>query len=1268
MPKASIVIPVFNKWNLTRKCLKAIAANTPADLYEVIVVDNASSDETPRGVPYLGKALFGDNFQYIRNEINRNFSGASNQGAEAAKGEYIVFLNNDTETQAGWLEKLLQDFADYPNIAATGPLLLYPEETPLGKLVQHLGVMITPFMSLGHLHQWIPAKSPLAQKRRFFQVITAACMVIPRKLFLEAGKFDEDFINGFEDVDLCARLTALGYVMTVNPKSIVIHHESQSPGRHAHETSNSRALKNKSLHLLKPDWHAHLHNDGLKLVNSKWQRLYAETPSTPPQDLGILPADELIESIAQNPYSQPLWEELIARAQSVKERKFLCETYLKFFPNPENRLKLVNMPWVGNDLSFKSSIAGMARTFLTAPEYYLSDAHLGFKICSSRLLPEMAIQFAEQIKGYEEFKKNDFPKLAEDLWKLERSIGHIHYPLDMQAYNTWIHAVDAKRRKKEIDRFMLDFNSKPEDFPKISILMPVYNPNHEHLRSALDSVLAQVYPSWELCVADDASTDSGVAKILKEYAEKDPRIKVVFREENGHIAKATNSALALAAAPWTGLMDQDDLLTPDALAYTAKTIKENPDALMVFSDEDKTHDGYVFFDPHFKNNRWDPELIPAQNYVCHFAVFKTERMGEGFRDEFPGAQDHDFTLRYTEDMDPARIIHIPHVLYHWRAHEGSTAQSISAKAYASDSGEKAGSAYLARQFPGAALKENGKCDWPRTCFPLPARIPPISLILAPSRPSFPLIEYFNAWSKKTRLPFEMVVVVDKSLRKNLSKLELPENIKIAASPDHLSYSDRLLLGAKASSGSVIGIISPDAVPVSNDWLEEIISCISRKSVGAVGGKLVHNDGSLADAGYLADAGGGIKAVFAGRKPEEDYWYGWPNLARTVDALNGKCLFTYKDTLLKTGLSNSMGDWSLEDYCLRLASDGLKIIWWPYAEFLLLASEPKTDGAEVFSSTWSGKIKPVNENLLSLGALWELADPEDDKFDFSAPEYLKLYPDLASLPIDPLGHYLRCGLMEGRRGRISHVNYSSLTSERKAAWRKSGKNGVTVCTSLCGDYEELLPPAFINDGWKYVCYSDRPRETWGVWEIRPIPFENADNTRRSRWAKMNLPLLFPDEKWVFWQDANIIIKDDISGLLSGRDDSGLWMVRHPVRQCVYQEAQACLDSKKESKEKLDAQAAAFAQNGMPRNFGMWENNFFLINPENRKIADIFAQWWTEYMKYSKRDQLSLPYVFYKNSFLPGVLLPDGKNARTWPGLYFLTHEETRWITPPQSILV
>ena len=1277
--ESSIIIPVYNKWNITRICLKSIAAHTPKNKIEVIVVDNASTDETGKGCPVLGKALLGDAFHYIRNDVNRNFAGAYNQGAEIALGKYLVFLNNDTEVQPGWYEPLIDDFTAYPDIAATGPLLACPEQTPLGLTVKHLGVFIGPFMTVGHLYEGIPLASPLAKKRRFFQVITGACLVIPAALFMDAGKFNEESINGFENVDLCARLSDRGLRMTVNPASLVLHHEGKSEGSHKHEEKISAYLRKKSLDLLKPDWAELVADDGLLLKLSTWQLLHIVLPETVSATLAghthALTDEELRAKLIHNPYWEEGWQELVGRSRAESDRTYVLDAFPKFFPNPENVLWLSRLSWVRNRPEALSECWKRLQQFLRPPEAYLEQALEGMKWCLSRGLSGLAGQFSAFMGRFDDFCRNDFSRFMRGLWQLERRLGIPHPPDDAKAYCLWSHAVDRPARAKELGDFLQESSESPEGYPSLSILMPVYNPSPEHLRAALDSILAQEYPRWELCIADDASTEAHVSEILREYASGDSRIKVAVRERNGHIAAATNTALGMATSPWCVLMDQDDLLTPDALAVVAKAIRERPGAALFFSDEDKTQDGRTFFQPYFKNGKWDWELLPVQNYVSHLAAYRTERMRGigGFREGLAGAQDHDFVLRYATGEDTANLVHLPHVLYHWRAHAGSTAASIQAKSYVRDSAAGAALSFLDGVAPGATIERLPNCAWTRVRYPLPTPVPSVSLVCAVPGPAFPVVDWYAAWAARTRLSFEAVFVCEKTTLRELKKKlpRLPRSMKLMGAPEGLSVAARLQLGAEMAEGTILGLVDAGIVPASEGWLEELVSALWRDGVGAVGGKVRTREGSLANAGYMADASASLKPLFAKKAPGTGSCFGWTRQARTVDGVDARCLFTKSGQFREAGgLNHSMREWAGQDYCLRLAKAGSRTVWWPYAEFASVVQADATGAAGVadMAYAWHGKVRPFNENLLALGPGLDLAAPHDRTYDFSEAEYLQLYPDVARSRLDPLDHYLRVGLREGRKGRLSLVDYSGLTPERIAAWRNAPANGVIVCTAVSGDYEELLPPAFLNDGWRYVCYSDKPRNGWGIWDMRPIPYENADDTRRSRWAKMNLPLLFPDEKWVFWLDANIVIVGDMSPLLKDRQDGpGLWLGQHPVRDCVYQEASACVASRRDSGQRLRSQAAAYAQAGMPENFGMWENNCFLVDPASEKTRIVFAEWWKEYDKGSRRDQLSLPFVFFRLGYRPGVLFPDGRNARSWPALSFLTHEETRWIPVPQALM-
>ena len=239
MPTLSVVIPVHNKWELTAACLRSLAEHTPGGDVAVIVVDNASADDTSGACPALGSSLFGRRFRYRRFENNRNFGPACNAGAALADSDLLFFLNNDTLLTPGWLPPLQDALAAEPDLVGVGPLLAYPDDT-----VQHLGIVITPAGgSIGHLYAGLPLAHPLARRRRRFPAIPGAARMVSRALFLEAGGFCEAYVNGFEDVDFCLALAENGGVMSVIPESRVIHFESQTPQRRDHDEDNGRLLR-----------------------------------------------------------------------------------------------------------------------------------------------------------------------------------------------------------------------------------------------------------------------------------------------------------------------------------------------------------------------------------------------------------------------------------------------------------------------------------------------------------------------------------------------------------------------------------------------------------------------------------------------------------------------------------------------------------------------------------------------------------------------------------------------------------------------------------------------------------------------------------------------------------------------------------------------------------------------------------------------------------------------------------------------------------------
>ena len=270
------------------------------------------------------------------------------------------------------------------------------------------------------------------------------------------------------------------------------------------------------------------------------------------------------------------------------------------------------------------------------------------------------------------------------------------YPFDRNDYTAWLERYGEQLAPSSTDQtVMADW--LPEA-PLISVVMPVYDPPPQLLREAIASVQRQIYPKWELCIADDASTDPEIRGVLEDAAANDARIKVVFRQENGHISATSNSALTLASGRYLALLDHDDLLPADALFWVAMTLHEHPDAAILYSDEDRIDaSGQKRYEPYFKPD-FNYELLLAQNMISHLGVYDrllVEEVG-GFRVGLEGSQDLDLALRIVERVEHSRVVHIPRILYHWRAIKGSTALENSEKGYASGAAQRAVEEHLRR--------------------------------------------------------------------------------------------------------------------------------------------------------------------------------------------------------------------------------------------------------------------------------------------------------------------------------------------------------------------------------------------------------------------------------------------------------------------------------------------------------------------------------------------------------------------------------------------
>ncbi|GAB4356798.1 MAG: hypothetical protein Kow0060_09750 [Methylohalobius crimeensis] len=546
--------------------------------------------------------------------------------------------------------------------------------------------------------------------------------------------------------------------------------------------------------------------------------------------------------------------------------------------------------------------------------------------------------------------------------------------------------------------------------PRISVLMPVYNPEEKWLRAAIDSVLAQLYPDWELCIADDASTAPHVRKVLEESRNRDSRIKVIYRGENGHIVAASNSALALASGEFVALMDHDDELAEHALYMVAVTANRHPDVGLIYSDEDKIDEQGRHFDPYFKPD-WNPLLLFGQNYFNHLTAYRMDlmRRAGGFRLGLEGSQDWDLALRVSDLIQPKQIRHVPYVLYHWRAVSGSTARAPEEKDYASRAAIQAVSEHVERCGRKAKLEilPGGHC---RIRFLLQDKPPAVSLII-PTRDGYNLLhQCVETLVQKTDYPDYEVIIVDNRSQdaQTLAYLE-----KLACRPQFtvlhydapFNFSAINNFAARHAQGEVLGFLNNDLEVLTPDWLYEMVSHAINPETGAVGAMLYYPDNHIQHAGVILGIGGVAGHAYQGFPRGYSGQMGRARLAQNLSAITAACLLVRRGVFEEVGgfdekdLAVAFND---VDLCLKIQSHGYRNVWTPVAE--LNHHESATRGYEdtpekqarfkreiqVMKQRWGALLHrdPVyNPNLSLSHCDFSIADaPRLQKpwFEFAAP--------------------------------------------------------------------------------------------------------------------------------------------------------------------------------------------------------------------------------------------------------------------------------------------
>ncbi|MDD4904615.1 MAG: glycosyltransferase [Methylobacter tundripaludum] len=970
LPTVSVIMTTYNHADFVKQAMESVLAQKEVD-FEFLIADDGSTDRTREIV----SSIKDERIQFFPNMNNRGACVVINELIERALGEFIALINPDDY----WIDQdklayQVQVMREKPSVGACLGRARLVDKDGLDidkELLSLASVFDQENCSQG---QWL---------RRFFDLGHCICYpatLIRKSCYVALGGYNnrlrqladfdmwirfvkhyEIFISDRELISLrfipsenTSRQTRASSIKTINEHFLIAESFFENVKREQLIEGFSDLLEIKDI----PS-EQHLDIEKVRLLFVENQYLGA-----PYKIVGLLKMYELLHSpihqdlmISQygidDTWFQQQMSEVDVWIQTKVERDGSIAGLVQAGGDREayignlKRVLIEHEEQIGGHIQ-ATEIRGSTRWRLKSPIRFVGSQLLRIKIVL-RASP-YALSMCGGYRGLVKHAWRTYK--SEGINGIKRRILFSASPStqpNYNDYNEWVRRYDLltdqdrKKIKTQIRRL--------HNPPLISVVMPVYNPPLNMLEDAILSVQGQLYPNWELCIADDASTDVEVHKLLQRYMDNDSRIKVVFREKNGHISAASNSALDLVNGEYVALLDNDDLLREHALFWIADAIVSNPDAGLIYSDEDKIDQAGLRYDPYFKPD-WNPDLFLSHNMICHLGAYRTELVKKlgGFREGYEGAQDYDLALRCSEQLTPAQIVHVPRVLYHWRSHPGSTAQAGSEKNYALLAGERALNDHFARTQVSAQAKLLDFGMY-RAQYAIPKSAPLVSLII-PTRNGLSLIKQCieSLFAKTTYKNFEVLIVDNNSddpeTLDYFASLADNEKIRVLRDERPFNYSALNNAAVQQARGEYLGLINNDIEVISPEWLDEMIGLAIQFGVGAVGARLWYPNDTLQHGGCITGVGG-VAGHSHKHLPRGQFGYfARAQLIQTVSVVTAACLVIKKSIyeevrgLDETNLKIAFND---VDFCLRVREAGYRNVWTPYAE--LYHHESATRGYE-----------------------------------------------------------------------------------------------------------------------------------------------------------------------------------------------------------------------------------------------------------------------------------------------------------------------------------
>jgi GT2 family glycosyltransferase len=508
-------------------------------------------------------------------------------------------------------------------------------------------------------------------------------------------------------------------------------------------------------------------------------------------------------------------------------------------------------------------------------------------------------------------------------------------------YHDWIRQYDMLRNEdRTAIRTHVDRMTRK---PLISVLMPVHDPHPEYLDQAINSVRHQLYPSWELCIADDASKNAEIRRVIERHRATDGRIKVEYRTVNGHICEATNSALKHATGDFVALLDHDDLLSVHALYWIAAELERFPEADILYSDSDLIDDHGQRFAPYFKSD-FDLELTLGHNMVSHLGVYRrslVERVG-GMRVGLEGSQDYDLLLRTFTASTRERVRHVPAVLYHWRRSDNAPSYSARSLDRCVRAAHRAIADFLhSRGIAAEPMAAPQAQQFQRIAYQLADPPPKVSLIIPTRNRADLLRRCVDGLLGVTDYPSLDIAIVDNDSDEPetlalLRELAQRPRLRIIPHPGAFNFAAINNRAVAATEGEILAFLNNDIEITQVDWLREMVSRAVQPDAGAVGAKLYYPDGKIQHAGIVTGLGADGVAGHVYTEAPRDLTgsFGDLLLAREVSAVTAACMVVRRAVFVEVGgfdETNLPVSYNDVDFCLRLRERGYRNIVTPFAE-------------------------------------------------------------------------------------------------------------------------------------------------------------------------------------------------------------------------------------------------------------------------------------------------------------------------------------------------